>query len=157
MSREIVLCKQKGIAIVDDEDYGSLSQWTWYLNGSGYAIRNEKLPSGKYTTILMHRQIMNTPKDMETDHINKNRLDNRRSNLRVCTPEQNRQFKNPYSNAKSKYKGVNANPKSRGTPWKAIIKDICIGKYATEEEAARAYDEAAKEAYGDFAYLNFPT
>src|SRR3990167_7351351 len=78
-------------AMVDDEDYKYLSQWGWHLHISkftNYARRVESNPKGS-KNLYMHRVIMQTPKGMVTDHINRNGLDNRRKNLRVCTQAQN--------------------------------------------------------------------
>src|SRR4030066_2184242 len=85
--KEIKLTRGK-VAIVDDEDYEWINQWKWHCNGQGYAERHCDIP-GKRTMIKMHRLILNTPNGMETDHINHNRLDNRKSNLRVRTRSQN--------------------------------------------------------------------
>ena len=156
--KEIQLTKGK-IAIVDDEDFEWLSQWKWRLDSKGYAKRNQQkgeyLSHNKRGTIQMQRAIMNTPRGLDTDHINGNPLDNRKSNLRICTSQQN-QFNQKAKFGASKYKGVSLN---RGR-WRAQINIIGvkthIGSFGTEEEAARAYDNAALNHFGEFARLNFP-
>ena len=80
-------------ALVDKEDYDWLIQWNWYY-ARGRAVRTQYLGGGrkhlKNKQVFMHREIMKTPPGMHTDHINRNPLDNRRSNLRICTPAENR-------------------------------------------------------------------
>lgn len=73
-------------ALVDDGDFEYLSQWKWHIHSTGYAIRSV---DGGHRKILMHRFIMDTPEGLETDHMNHDRLDNRRSNLKVCTKQEN--------------------------------------------------------------------
>jgi hypothetical protein len=104
----------------------------------------------------MHRVILNAPKGMEVDHINRDGLDNRKVNLRLATTTQN--VCNRYWRSKtSKYKGVHFD-KSCGKYRTEITlnrKRIHVGKYDSEIEAAKAYDNAAKKYHGEFAYLNF--
>lgn len=81
-------------ALVDQEDYEKLSQHKWYYRNDGYVAKKDKKD-----TVYLHRFIMNTPKSMHTDHVNHNRLDNRKENLRICTREENMQ------NTKGKHRG----------------------------------------------------
>ncbi len=107
----------------------------------------------------MHRLIMNAPKGMLVDHINRNGLDNRKANLRIVTHTQNMwnngQRVERYS---SKYRGVSWHKRQRR--WMAVIsvngRARTLGYYRDEKEAARAFDRAAKELRGEFAVLNFP-
>lgn len=78
----------KGTVLFDKEDSELVSQYKWHVNDKGYAIWRG-IKDGKKQTIRMHRLIMNTPEGMDTDHINHNRLDNRRANLRICTRQEN--------------------------------------------------------------------
>lgn len=144
-------------AIVDNEDFDYLNQWKWCYVGSGYVMRRKYLGGGrgneKAEYILMHRLIAGTPKDMDTDHINGDGLDNRRSNLRVCTTSQNMGNTRHYGK-KSQYKGVQPHKDK----WVARInigrKTIYLGIYTTEEQAGESYNKAAKSHYGQFAKLN---
>lgn len=163
--KKIILTQGK-FALVDDEDYDFLNQWKWCYSKSykdlGYAIRFHYLTkSGKQQkrkVISMHRVIMNTPIGMYTDHINHNTLDNRKENLRICTPSQNHMNQRKFR-GKSKYKGVFWQKDCPINPWGAIIrinkKGIYLGSFPSEERAARAYDEAAILNFKEFASLNF--
>lgn len=111
--------------------------------------------------MLLHRELMGLGEFVEgviIDHINGNRLDNRRSNLRVTDRTGNRRNTSVQNNNKAGYKGVG--PKKHGQPWRARItvdgKSLYLGAFDTPEEAARAYDAAALEHFGEYAWLNFP-
>ena len=134
-------------AIVDDNDFDWLSQFKWHLSSSGYA---------RDRAGYMHRLIMSAPKGMEVDHINHEKLDNQRSNLRVCTDGENSRNQIT-SSGKSRYRGVYLHPDGK---WCAQIKlnhkRLHIGLFHTEIEAARARDLKALELHGSFACLNLP-
>lgn len=135
-------------ALIDAEDYNKVKHCNWAKEKSrGYAL------SCTRHKVSMHRLIMDTPADLLTDHINHNKLDNRKSNLRFCTASQN-QWNKPSYGGTSKYKGVSR----RRNKWKASIgknnKSHHIGYFDTEEEAALAYNAKAKKYFGEFACLN---
>jgi hypothetical protein len=148
-------------AIVDTADYDWLNQWNWTatwcpFTKSFYAQR--RLPNyGKL--ISMHRFILGCQPGEEGDHKNNNTLDHRRNNLRKCNSRQNRRNQRVCRGGSSKYKGVCWNKVRR--KWRAIIKtgekQKHIGLFASEEDAARAYDAAAIRYFGEFAHLNFTT
>jgi hypothetical protein len=151
--RYIPLTRGK-FAIVDAEDYEWLSRYKWYTSGGSELYAKRKM-RGK--TIFMHREIMQVPQGMVVDHINRNRWDNRRSNLRVCTQGQNTRNRRSFG-GKSRFKGVHWHAQTR--KWVAAIclnrKKTYIGQFRDEREAALAYDRKAAELFGPFAYLNFP-
>lgn len=94
---------------------------------------------------------------MHSDHINGNRLDNRRENLRVCTQGENNRNKAKYRNKSSQYKGVSWDSTNKSWYAQIIInkKHYSLGHYRNELEAAKAYDEGAKKHHGEFARINF--
>lgn len=142
-------------ALVDDEDYERISQYKWTM-GKDYAIRSIRDADGKKGHGYMHRFILDT-QSRQVDHINGNKLDNRRCNLRPCTPSQNQANSLPRKGS-SQFKGVSWNRKN--ARWVAQIKinrnDKSLGRFNDEIDAAMAYDQAAFAAWGKFAYLNFP-
>jgi hypothetical protein len=111
----------------------------------------------KSRELMLHQLICPAPAGLEIDHINRNPLDNRRANLRVCTRSQNEANKPPRKGGTSRYKGVS---KSR-SGWFVSIrrngKSVYVGLFQNEAEAGAAYDRAALDVFGEFAYLNFPT
>jgi hypothetical protein len=155
MTKEIELTRGM-VALVDDDDFDELNGFLWRACKNGktwYAIAN----SGK-TTITMHREIMGNPKDLVIDHINCDGLDNRRENLRPCSKQENIQRAGAYKTNSSGYKGVTKTflSKKYSARIKVNNKHFHLGCYNSLEDAARAYDEAAKKYHGKFAFLNFP-
>jgi hypothetical protein len=143
-------------AIVSDEDFENVSQFKWYYDKTtGYAKRDTRI-DGKRVCVYMHRFINNTDDGKLTDHINGNRIDNRRENLRSCNFTQNHANKKIESKFTSKYKGVYWH-KNRDK-WVSMIridrKGHYLGVFTDEKEAAKAYNQKAKELFGDFARLN---
>lgn len=150
---------QGKFALVDDGDYAELSQYKWHIKnnrGTLYVQRTKSRLLGK-GSVLMHRQIMSAPKGQQVDHINHNGLDNRRDNLRICSNAENQHNRLSFGGT-SKYKGIYWE-KRRGK-WRAEIKTgesrKYLGSFLSEIDAAKEYDKAAIELYGEFAYLNFP-
>jgi hypothetical protein len=130
--------------IVDDELYPILSRWKWkFLKATGcsggYAVRNT-IKNGKNFAILMHREINNTPNGLSTDHINGNKLDNRRSNLRSVPQYINMQNRDKQKNNKSGFKGVFFD-KCRNKYVASIVingKTVFRKRFQTLNEAAEA-------------------
>lgn len=156
-----VLLSQGKIALVDDDDYERVSQFKWSFIG-GYAKRAFVREEGVRRLYPLHRFIMGIPPESSfmVDHINFDRLDNRKENLRVCTKGQNNYNHGPkdrLGKATSKYKGVSYK-KDTVNKWRARIgingNEIVLGYFPTEVEAAVAYNEAAVKYFGDFAWLN---
>ncbi|MDR4987189.1 AP2 domain-containing protein [Bacillus cereus] len=145
-----------GFALVSDEDFEELSKYKWHRRSSdGYAARTI-YENGKFTTVRMHREIIKAPPGLVVDHINRDRLDNRRENLRIATRSQNTANSIAPSTNKSGYKGVQYRKEQKR--WRAVIrvngKHISLGQYGTAEEAAQAYNEAAVKYFGEYARIN---
>ena len=146
--KEIKLENSNKKVIVDNEDYETISKTKWRIDSDGYARGRQ--------SVRMHRLIMNTPKGMETDHINEDKLDNRKCNLRICTQHQNQINRGKQKNNTSGYKGVSRKRKKWVAQIKFMGKIFRNGLYDDVIEAAHAYDKKAKELFGEFAKLNFP-
>lgn len=144
----------KGYALVDKE-FAYLDKYKWTLSHKGYAISNIKT-DGKFKMVYLARIITNAQTGLVVDHINHDKLDNRSDNLRVCTNHENSMNQVSKKNVTG-YKGVRQ--QKHNSLYIARIgykmKRISLGTYKTAEEAAKAYDRAAKKLYGEFAYLNF--
>ncbi|MBN1359185.1 MAG: HNH endonuclease [Sedimentisphaerales bacterium] len=140
-------------ALVDASDYEWLSQYTWRVCGTGYAAR-----AGKGREIYMHREIMDAPEGKCVDHIDGNRRNNCRANLRLCTRGQNMRNQKKHAGATSRFKGVYFY--KRIGKWAAALhfkgQRFWLGSFVDEVEAARTYDAKAVELFGEFARLNFP-
>jgi len=106
----------------------------------------------------MHNKIMDVPNGLEVDHINHNRLDNRKSNLRGCTHKENMFNRRSYKKSRSKYKGVAWHKHNKMWPSNITVdgRQIPLGYFKNEIDAAKAYDMASKKYQGAFAFLNFP-
>lgn len=157
-----ILLTQGQVAIVDDWRFDELSDHKWHAQWrkntkSYYATYSTKTVNGKRKTVLMHVVVARTPTGMHTDHINHNTLDNREGNLRAATASQNGMNRRKLGGCTSIYIGVHWS--KRDKCWYAQIytngKYNNIGAFRIEEEAARAYDAAAKRLHGEFASLNF--
>lgn len=152
------------VALVDDADYDLVMPRRWWVlerkikgqRGRGpYAVTRIVKADGRRSLISMHQVITGYPM---TDHKNHDGLDNRRSNLRPATKVQNGGNSRPYLGASSRYKGVHWHSQRRA--WRAAInhqgKNRHLGTFSVEEDAALAYDIAARELFGEYAALNLP-
>jgi len=139
--------------IVDDDVYEAIKHIKWHY-AEGYARRNVR-EGGKQRVQRMHRFIMGTPGHLQTDHINGDTLDNRKSNLRNCLKADNAKNARKRKKSLSSFKGVT---KFNDGVWRARImingKSISLGLHDTEEGAAEAYNVAALKHFGEFAFLN---
>lgn len=162
---KIIILSKGHECFVDDEDYDELMKNKWSSNckrnKNVYAQRSQRRgprSEGKQGAIEMQRQIMNFPKGKVVDHINGNTLDNRKCNLRICDRNQNAMNNSGkrFKKYPTKYKGIKWD-KSRNK-WAVSIqvnkKTKYIGRYDSDIEAAKAYNEAAIKFYKEFANLN---
>lgn len=137
--------------LIDDADYSKVSKYQWRRYQSDRYVRG--MVDGKM--VSLHRFILNPPTGTSIDHINGDRLDNRRENLRFCSHAENSKNRKPNANGKSKYKGVVVLPNNR---FRAKIdsdgKRYELGVYTSEREAVIAYNAAAKVLHGEHCYLN---
>jgi hypothetical protein len=138
--------------LIDKDDYNILlSEGYTFMSSGGYVLAYK---DRKRT--MLHRLLMSPGSDKEVDHINRNGKDNRRSNLRVCSHQENCFNKTFRKTRVSKYQGVRRNANKKR--WQAyIMKDRTfyhLGIFDCETEAARAYDNKAKELFGEFARVN---
>lgn len=152
------------LALVDFEDFERLAGYDWQptikTKRVTYAFRfttRDERARGASITEYMHRVILGLDCP-EVDHRNGDGLDNRRENLRFATTTQNmaNRRKRVDIACSSRFKGVSRRRTCVSRPWQAVLRDTYLGYFVTEEEAARAYDSAALQIYGEFARLNFP-
>ena len=153
-------------AIVDEIDFVELNKNKWYArwdkNTKSFSAYRNMKSGGKWTPISMHRVIMGSySKGRCVDHINHDTLDNRRCNLRICSNTQNGQNSQKRStNCFNRYKGVSvvSGDVNKTNQFRARInvkgKNIWLGYFNSEKDAAVAYNEAAKKYFGGFALLN---
>ncbi|MFC1794103.1 HNH endonuclease [Planctomycetota bacterium] len=158
--RRIPLTQGK-YTIVDQDDFERLNKHKWYAvkSTNTFYARRTRRAGKKYVFIMMHRDVIHPPENLLVDHINRNGLDNRKSNLRLATCAQNSYNRTYFRKSKSsKYTGVSWNKLRK--IWIVVIRYNCknkfLGYFKDEIQAAKAYDKAAKKYHGEFASLNFP-
>ena len=147
--------------LVDQDFLSQISQYSWHVSDSGYVVNRSEREGGCKTTIRLHRfvwELVNgpIPDDMDIDHINRNRLDNRLENLRLATRSQNLANSPDRYENQTGYRGVarRRNGKYRGYVWKDC-KQHWTATVDTAEEAAQLRDDLAIGLHGEFAVLNF--
>lgn len=142
-----------------DEDFSIPEGFSLCMASNGYAIlkrytgRKTEGGSCVYEQLYVHRVVMGNPDRMEVDHINRDKLDNQRSNLRICDRYQNARNTGGRT---GRFKGVHFAKKAMKWCAQITSNHIChhIGYFDSEEHAAQAYNHAAARLHGDFAYIN---
>jgi hypothetical protein len=157
--RKIYLSGKRGAGLfakIDDEDFPIVSKYKWYLSTCGYAITNYWKGRKNHFHLMLHHLVFGKKKGLTIDHINRDKLDNRKENLRVATFSLNRINNSARADSKSGIKGVCW--KKREKKWVAQIningKRKWLGNFINKEDAANTYDKVAKQIYKNFAYLN---
>lgn len=134
-------------ALIDDSDWPIVKQYRWQLHPDGYVYGSR----GR-----LHCYILHTPPALEIDHVDRDKLNNRKFNLRVCFHAENIRNRRISRNNTSGYKGVSWS--SQTQRWRSAIsvggRKYYLGEFDIKEDAARAYNAAAIEAHGEFASLN---
>jgi hypothetical protein len=141
------------VVLLDVEDAHLLAGRSWFLKGAGYVAGQ----GGRQTRqVLLHRLIMDPPSTLQVDHRNGDKLDNRRSNLRICTNAQNIQNMHARRGTTSQFKGVSWF--KRAGLWQVQIRahprQLHLGYFKCELCAARAYRDVALRLHGEFANVD---
>lgn len=144
-----------GQAVIDDQAFDLVNRYRWCETSRGY-VATSLWVDGKKPILFMHRLVMDSPAGMHVDHINHNKLDNRRSNLRTCTNMQNQWNSSKHIDNTSGHKGVSWSKSEK--KWQVLIQHNKnrkhLGFFNDKELAAKAYNKAALRLFGNFANLN---
>jgi hypothetical protein len=146
-----------GHTLIDAEDYEAVSRHSWYLHRTA-GRKNYAASRVRGRVVLLHRFLVHAPAGLEVTHVNRDGLDNRRSNLRIATHSDTHHNIPAQEGCTSEYKGVCWH--RGGRKWVAQIDfegvHYYLGLYRSEEDAAIAFDAVARALHGQFAFLNFP-
>lgn len=157
--KKIYLTGQNGngkFALVDDGDFEYLKSFNWHIYNNGYARRRAPRDGGKRKSFYMHKQIMKVNNNVLIDHKNRNGLDNRKSNLRICDFSENGVNTKVRRDNTSGFKGISWRPAQKTWMVRIWVRGDCkyIGCFKIKREAVIAYNKMAKKEYGEFALLN---
>ena len=145
------------VALIDDADWPLVSKWKWHARRDHDRAYYAECTTPKHTALEMHRVLIGALAGQEVDHVNGNSLDNRRSNLRLATRDQNMFNRPKMKTNTSGFKGVIATKSGKwGAQIKAHKRYHWLGLFSTAIAAAHAYDRAAVQLHGEFACINFP-
>lgn len=149
--------------IIDAADWPLVSGLRWSSvrgHNTYYAAATIELPDGRTTKVFLHRVLLKPPSEIAVDHKNRNGLDCRRENLRYAIGSGNEANRAKRVNGKVPFKGIVFDPRKKTGRWGALIgigrHRTRLGCFNSAEDAARAYDAAARELFGEFARVNFP-
>jgi hypothetical protein len=147
-----------GVVIIDHEDSWIIEKFPNWYQVRNHVTVGRSIPTefGPVEQRLYIHKLIVKERKWQIDHIDRNGLNNRRSNLRKASPSQNAANSGPKKKNKIGYKGVLKEKRKLTKPYLASLCGKNLGRYKTAEEAALVYDKAAIEKYGDFAFLNFP-
>lgn len=142
------------VTIFDEADLVLLEQFYWHALKARNTVyvQTHGAPANGRQRVYLHRLLLRAGPGQLVDHRNHNGLDNRRLNLRLCTSAQNN-LNAPGRNSNG-YRGVHYHPNNKSNPWRARLNSQHLGYFATEWDAAEAFNTAALETYGEFAQLN---
>lgn len=147
----------KTVFEIDGEDFSRIFPYKWYFHNDGYIVgyrhgfHNNKL-------VRLHRLLLDAKNGEFVDHADNNKLNNKRSNLRICTKSQNQFNRGPYKTNTTGHKGIQFSKRERDKkrPWKVKFnvnyREYYVGCFETKEQAISAYNEAIKPHHGDFAW-----
>jgi len=163
---KLISLTQGKFAQVSDEDYDRLSKFKWQwvkprtVGATGYATRTKTYTRSQRVHVFMHQMVCAPMLEYEADHRDGDGLNNQRDNLRLATRAQQCQNRPHRVTANSLFKGVKFEPRAKIKPWGARIHcgsvRKSLGTFSTAEDAATAYNLAALELFGEFAWFNTP-
>jgi len=144
-------CFGTRVATVSDEDFDKVKSKNWHLHKKGYPVTAFKRVTGKWTNIPMHRFLLPPKEGFEIDHINRDKFDNRRENLRYVLDCHNSRNTNVRRNNKLGYKGVCIQKNRFRAAIRVNGKRKHLGSFRSPEEAYAAYVEASRFYYGEYS------
>lgn len=148
--------KQQGPVVVDAADLSLLLNHKWHRDGKGYLRRSVTAAPCVREFVYLHRLILQAGEGQVVDHISRDKLDNRRCNLRIATVRAN--TINAAKPNKLGFRGVYRSGEAFGAKIRLVVGEapVYLGRFRTLEAAARAYDDAARMHHGAFAVTNYP-